>query len=226
MGKRLISTNSRVETILKGLPEGTNISAFVNGSVLDEYLPVYSQLRTESLYLLDIITDGAKEWTGNKLNINGSTDPRNNIDFYTKQTLERGIEWLKHGHHIKNPAVLKEAMSYYVSGDSGTSLSTQNEYVQSRYKEAANLIKKKDPDYSSFHVSIRNDADDILDHWKDKKADEHTIINGMWDEDVSYEVLAVCAQNGNLAMPIPPLECIRMLQKMETQFIIESIGEK
>ena len=68
MAKRLFSTDKRAETILAYLRDkDENLSAYISNSVVDETLPVYSQLRVEALYLLDFITDGAKDWTGNKL---------------------------------------------------------------------------------------------------------------------------------------------------------------
>ena len=215
MGKRLISTDSRTESIIKKLPDATNISAFMCNAALDEVLPVYSHLRVEALYLLDVITDGAKEWTGNKLIVNGSADPRDSLEFYTKQTFERGIEWLKRGHHIKNCAVLNDGIGFYVSGDSSKVLSNQNDYVNGQLDEITKVIKEVDPSYSGFRISLGNYARDVLDHW-DK----------LWDNDLAYDILAVCAQNENWAVPIPPMKCISLLQKMETQFITEAIGEK
>lgn len=215
MGKRLISTDGRTETIIKSLPEGTSISSFMCAATLDEVLPVYSHLRIEALYLLDIITDGAKEWTGNKLIVNGSSDPRDSKEFYIKQTFERGIEWLKRGHHIRNCAVLKDGINYYVSGGNSEVLSDQNEYVNRQLDEIVKKIKEVDPSYSGFRISLGNYARDVLDHWDD-----------LWDDDLAYDILAVCAQNEDWAVPIPAMKCISLLQKMETQFITEAIGEK
>ena len=99
MGKRLISTDSRTESIIKKLPDGTNISAFMCNAALDEVLPVYSHLRVEALYLLDVITDGAKEWTGNKLIVNGSADPRDSLEFYTNPDIEPGKEYYYHSDY-------------------------------------------------------------------------------------------------------------------------------
>lgn len=57
MAKRLFSTDKRAETILSYLREKEeNVSGYISNAVVDETLPVYSQLRVEALYLLDFIT--------------------------------------------------------------------------------------------------------------------------------------------------------------------------
>lgn len=215
MGKRLVSTDGRTETILKSLPDGSKISAFFCSAALDEVLPVYSHLRIDALYLLDVVTDGAKEWSGNKLIINGSSDPRDSIEYYTKQTFERGIDWLKRGHHIKDKNVLLDGIGYYATGGRGEKISTQNDYVQSQLKQMSDKIEAIDPTYQSFHICLGNDARDVLKYW-DK----------LWDDDLSYDVLGVCALNEKWDIPITPMKCISLLQRMETQFITEAIGEK
>lgn len=93
MAKRLFSTDKRAETILSYLREKEeNVSGYISNAVVDETLPVYSQLRVEALYLLDFITDGAKDWTGNKLIIATGEDE---IQYHTRSTIGRGVEWLK-----------------------------------------------------------------------------------------------------------------------------------
>lgn len=68
MAKRLFSTDKRAETILAYYRDkDANLSSYISNSVVDETLPVYSELRIEALYLLDFITDGAKDWTGRNL---------------------------------------------------------------------------------------------------------------------------------------------------------------
>ena len=215
MAKRLFSTDKRSETILAYLrAKDANVSAYISNSVVDETLPVYSQLRVEALYLLDYITDGAKDWTGNKLRITTGEDE---VQFYIRQTLGRGVAWLKRGHHIKNGDILRDILGYYnqdsLSG--GISLNDVADTVKmdvQNVKDKFMEIGLKTPDY---HNSLGGIASVVLDHW-----------NELWNWDGSYNIIISVIHSENPIEKIDPFTAIRILQLMENQFILEAIDEK
>lgn len=215
MAKRLFSTDKRAETILAYLRDkDENLSAYISNSVVDETLPVYSQLRVEALYLLDFITDGAKDWTGNKLIIATGEDE---VQFYVRQTIGRGVAWLKRGHHIKNCNILRDVVGYYnqSSWNGGVTMDEVNENVKADAERAREKLKEIDPNYNDFHVDLGSLARDVLDHWDE-----------LWDWDGAYDIIISVVYCENPPGKIDPFIAIRMLQLMENQFIIEAIGEK
>ena len=215
MAKRLFSTDKRAETILAYLRDkDENLSAYISNSVVDETLPVYSQLRVEALYLLDFITDGAKDWTGNKLIIATGEDE---VQFYVRQTIGRGVAWLKRGHHIKNGNILRDVVGYYnqSSWNGGVTMDEVNENVKADAERAREKLKEIDPNYNDFHVGLGSLARDVLDHWDE-----------LWNWDGAYDIIISVVYCENPLVKIDPFIAIRMLQLMENQFITEAIGEK
>lgn len=215
MAKRLFSTDKRAEKILAHLRDNDgNLSAYISGAVVDETLPVYSQLRTEALYLLDFITDGAKEWQGNKLIIATGEDE---VDFYVRQTLGRGVSWLKRNHHIKNGDVLRSVVGHYHESpwNGGVTMDEVNENVKADVERIRAKLKEIDPKYNDFHVGLGSLARDVLDRW-DK----------LWDDDDAYNIIISVIYCENPLGKIDPFYAISMLQRMENQFIIEAIGER
>lgn len=215
MAKRLFSTDKRAETILAYLRDkDENLSAYISNSVVDETLPVYSQLRVEALYLLDFITDGAKDWTGNKLIIATGEDE---VQYYVRQTIGRGVAWLKRGHHIKNGNILRDVVGYYnqSSWNGGVTMDEVNENVKADAERVREKLKEIDPKYNDFHVGLGSLARDVLDHWDE-----------LWDWDGAYDIIISVVYCENPLGKIDPFVAIRMLQVMENQFIIEAIGEK
>ena len=163
MAKRLFSTDKRAETILSYLRgKEENVSGYISNAVVDETLPVYSQLRVEALYLLDFITDGAKDWTGNKLII---------------ATGEDEIQY----HHIKNVNVLRDVISHYNTGpwSGGTSMDNLNEYVKGNIEIVRTKLKEIDSDYNDFHIGLGSLGRDVLDHW-----------DVLWDWDEAYNLIS------------------------------------
>jgi len=191
-----------------------NLSAYISGAVVDETLPVYSQLRTEALYLLDFITDGAKEWQGNKLIIATGEDE---VDFYVRQTLGRGVSWLKRNHHIKNGDVLRSLVGHYHESpwNGGVTMEEVNNNVKADVDRIREKLKKIDPKYNDFHVGLGSLARDVLDHW-----------DMLWDDDDAYNIIISVVYSENPLGKIDPFYAISMLQRMENQFIIEAIGER
>lgn len=215
MAKRLFSTDKRAETILAYLRDkDENLSAYISNSVVDETLPVYSQLRVEALYLLDFITDGAKDWTGNKLIIATGEDE---VQYYVRQTIGRGVAWLKRGHHIKNGNILRDVVGHYnqSSWNGGVTMDEVNENVKADAERVREKLREIDPKYNDFHVGLGSLARDVLDHWDE-----------LWDWDGAYDIIISVVYCENPLGKIDPFVAIRMLQVMENQFIIEAIGEK
>mgnify|MGYP007010171161 CR=1 FL=1 len=215
MAKRLFSTDKRSETILAYLrAKGENVSAYISNSVVDETLPVYSNLRVDALYLLDYITDGAKDWTGNKLNISAGEDE---VQFYTRQTIGRGIAWLKIGHHIKDCAILQDVIGYFnqdsLSG--GISINNVPDTVKSDVQKVREKLTEIDAKPTDCHNNLGGLARDVLEHWEK-----------LWDWNGSYDILISVVYCENPIGKIDPFAAIRMLQLMENQFILEAINEK
>lgn len=214
MAKRLFSADKRAEKILSHLRENNgNLSAFISDAVIDEVLPVYSQLRIEALYLLDYIIDGAKEWTGNKLILATGEDE---LIFYIRQTLGRGVSWLNRNHHIRNGEVLKELISYYYENpcDGGIDMDNVNDYVKANIKKVQEKFKVIDPKYKCL-AGLGSLARDVIDCW-DK----------FWDDSDAYDLILSVILQENLRKNFDPIVVIKMLQTMENQFILEAIGER
>lgn len=215
MAKRLFSTDKRAEKILSHLRENeANVSEFISNAVVDETLPVFSQLRIEALYLLDFITDGAKDWRGNKLIIATGEDE---VDYYTRQTLGRGVSWLKRHHHIKNGDVLRDLVGNYNQSawNGGIDINEVNDNIKNDMKRMTEVLKNIDTKYNDYHIGLGSLARDVLDHWEE-----------LWDSDEAYDIIIDVVYCENPLGKIDPFYAISMLQRMENQFIIEAIGEK
>lgn len=219
MSKRLFSLDKRVETILDKLrTNGENVSAYVNASILDEALPVYSQLRIEALYLLDVITDGARNWTGPKLLIateNGYMDAKCNPQFVAKQTLGRGITWLS-THHIRDVGVLEEIYAHYCAceEDGGVSSEEVNDYVKLEIERVTSKLKEIDSSYSHDGATVNQIVRTVLSNW-----------DAMWDYAESYGIFNSLIQYDSFPKSLEPLKVVQLLQWMENQFIVEAINE-
>lgn len=216
MAKRLFSADKRAEKILSHLRDNNeNLSAFISAAVIDEVLPVYSQLRVEALYLLDYVIDGAKDWIGSKLIIDIDED---DLEFYTRQTLGRGVAWLGRDHHIKNCDVLKALVAYFEEcpWNGGVTIDVDmSEYVRDNVKRMREKLKEIDSEYRDNRGGLGSLGRDILDHW-DK----------FWDDPDAYDLIHSVVFCENLNKKIDPFTAIQMLQVMENQFIIEAIGER
>ena len=215
MAKRLFSSDKRSETILSYLRESeANVSGYISNAVVDETLPVYSQLRVEALYLLDFVTDGAKDWTGNKLIIATGEDE---VQYHTKSTIGRGVEWLKRNHHIKNVNVLRDVVGNFNTGpmSGGTMINDLNDNVKNNMDAVRAKLKEIDPKYNDFTIGLGSLARDVLDHW-----------DAMWDMDIAYDLLISVVYCEKPLGKINPFHAINLLQRMENQFIVEAIGEK
>lgn len=219
MSKRLFSLDKRVETILDKLrANGENVSAYVNASILDEALPVYSQLRVEALYLLDVITDGARNWTGPKLLIateNGYMDAKCNPQFVAKQALGRGLTWLS-THHIRDVGVLEEIYAHYCAceEDGGVSSEEVNDYVRLEIERVTSKLREIDSAYSHDGATVNQIVRTVLSNW-----------NAMWDYADSYGIFDSLVQYDSFPKSLEPLKVVQLLQWMENQFIVEAINE-
>lgn len=214
MAKRLFSSSKRAESILADLRQkDINLSEYISNAVIDEKLPVFSQLRTEALYLLDYITDGAADWTGSKLMLASGTDK---IQYYTIQALERGVTWLKNGHHIKDPSVLQKIISFFATDieDDDTN-EPYSEYTAFHVKQVQEKIHSTNPDISNLPNDFGHLAGIILDNW-----------DAYWDWDISYELIIDVILCEEPIEKIDPFDAISYLQWIENQFIIEMFKDK
>ncbi|HCB92246.1 MAG TPA: hypothetical protein DEP57_00290 [Selenomonas sp.] len=215
MPKRLLSTDKRAEAILDHMKKNNaNISGYICSAVIDEYLPVYSTLRIEALYLLDYVIDGAKDWKGNKLIVGSDEDEKNYI---IRQTLGRSISWLKENHKIKKCNVIRDIVLCFFESElcGGVQLKNLNDNVKKNIDDVKIKLKEIDGDYSESYIGLGNLSLEILDRW-DK----------LWECDTAYDVLISVVYCENMKYKIDPLDAIKMVQNIENEFIIEAIGEK
>lgn len=213
MAKRLFSTSKRAEKILSHLrDQDANLSEYISNSVLDEALPVYSQLRIEALYLLDYVTDRAQDWTGAKLQLATGIDE---TQYYTIQTLERGVAWLKK-HHIQNPNVLKDVVAFFATDieSPDSSKEAYSEFTESHIKQIHEKIRAADSDISDIPNTFGHLAGFILNQW-----------DIFWDMDVSYDLILDVVLCEQPIENIDPFHAINLLQRMENQYILEAIQE-
>lgn len=214
MGKRLITTNNRAELIIRNL-KNAGISTFVNTAIIDATIPIYSQyLRKECLWLIDVVTDGAQDWRGNKLQ-DCEYDPRNNITDHVRSVLGRGVTWLKK-HHIKDESVLRHIIKHYackpIYCNDGHNY---NNYVCDQIKNMIDKIKSIDTNYKRPDTkAIGVIACDVINHW-----------SNLWDDNASYDILISCILLENIKESIEPMDAIHILQNFESQFILEYLSE-
>ncbi len=215
MAKRLLSTNNRAEAILDFLKKNnTNISEYICASVLDEYLPVYSSLRVDALYLLDYVINGAKEWRGNKLL---TENDENEKIYIIRQTLGRSISWLKRAHKIKKCSVIRDIVLCFCVSElsGGVVLKDLNDNVIKEIDNIKTKLRDIDDDYNGNYIGLGDLALNVLDHW-DK----------LWDCDTAYDVIISVIYCENFKIKIDPFDAIKFTQNVENQFILEAVGEK
>lgn len=216
MAKRLLSTNNRAEAILDYVKKNnnTNISEYICAAVIDEFLPVYSALRKEALYLLDYAIDGAKEWRGSKLVFASDDDE---MDYTIRQTLGRSVSWLKRRHKIKKCSVIRDIVLCFRESElgGGVALKDLNDNVKIEIDDIKLKIKDVDGDYDCNYVGLGSLALDILDHW-----------DNLWDCDTAYDVIISVIYCERFRIVLDPLDAIKMIQNVENQYIIEAINDK
>ncbi len=213
MSKRLLSTDKRTEAILDYIKKNNaNISSYVCGSVLDEFLPVYSSLRIEALYLLDYVIDGAREWKGNKLVFGADDDEK---DYIIRQTLGRSVYWLKRNHKIKKSGVIRDIVLYFCESElsGGVTLKELNDNEKKYIDAIKGKLKEIDSDYN--YIGLGGLALEILDRWDE-----------FWEYDAAYDVIISVIYREKMKFGIEPMVVIKLVQNIENQFIIEAIGEK
>lgn len=211
MAKRLFSSDKRSEAILNRIKsENSNISAYISSAVINGMLPCYGSLYVEALYLLDMVIDGAKDWSGNRLVIMGSNQ-RDEIIYTMKQALDRTIMWLRDGHRIKDPGVLKYMLSFYDSGIVETDEFTElSDAIKDSVFAMADKIKAIDPDYLGMPFGLASISRDILDHW-----------DSLWDDRDAYEVLFSLTYYYTPRKTIDPYNVIHFMKAVELQYIKE-----
>lgn len=220
MTKRLVSTDERIDKIINIYKEsGMLVSKIVNDSILNNVLPIFSRtLRTEALYLLDVITNGAKDWTGNKLMLSsekGLVSATEKHQFVVMQTLGRGVLWLKK-HNIQDCSVLREiAMYYYNSSLSGGVKQEElNEYVLENINCVIKKLKEIDSKYNEIYIGLGQLVLDVLDHWDE-----------LWNWEYSYDLISSLIYCDSPRKDIEPMRAINIMQMFETQFIMEMIED-
>lgn len=217
MTKKLFSIHKRANTLLDYAKEqGINVSAFVSDAVVDEVLPVYSSLRVEALYLLDLWGEDAKSLRGTKLKNNDIIDPFLDLDYTIRQSLSRGVMWLMRGHRIRNKSVLEQIIFRFQTNtaNGGKANDRLNEYVLNLKSEMEKKLKEIDSSYQGFNDSLGGVAQEVLRRWEQ-----------LWNEEISYQILSMCILCENLISKIEVMEAIFMLQALENQFILEVLNE-
>lgn len=196
--------------------QGISIDAYINTAIRDSILPLDTSLRMEALYLLDHITDNAAAWSGAKLI---STTKSEDTYFVTLQTIGRGITWLSHCHYIHNCSVLLDLANLYHSSpsDGGVSLAESDNQVNVTVRNAAAAMTSRlqsiDPDYRQMHPGLGALVRDILAHWSD-----------LWDTPDAYRLIMIMVQCEYPIRKIEPYQALRILQTLESQYILETLS--
>ena len=217
MTKKLFSIHKRANTLLEYAKEQKiNVSAFVSDAIVDEILPVYSNLRVEALYLLDLLGEDEKSFIGTKLKNNDISNSFLDLDYTIRQSLSRGVMWLMRGHRIRNKGVLEQIISrFHVNtANGGIENERLNSHVLNLKHEMEKKIKEIDPSYQGFNDSLGGIAQEVLRRW-----------NQLWDEEIAYQILSACILCENLISRIEVMEAIAILQIIENQFILEVLNE-
>lgn len=181
---------------------GNKPLVFLFASILNYFMPKYA-LYKDASNLLNYITDNTK------------TQTEEIIEQKARQALANGVLWLKDNHHIKKCDTLLETIDYfppskYQNGKLCESLSNQEIETVNKLKEEFTKVNPHCSQAASFGVG--NLAREVLSYW-----------DQMWDLDISYDLLALVIQSDNLQRPLPPMFAIETLERMENQFIIETI---
>lgn len=207
MAKIIFSTDKRAERILQSM-RNENVCDYINNAVLDEALPLFSELRIYALHLLDLITVDTKDRDGNKL------IGEDEIEIYTRQILSQGIGWLGHNHHIKRCDILSDIITHFNLGPwtGGVIMEDVNQNVRQEVDIVRNKLKDINHKYNDFHVGLGSMGRDVLEHW------EH-----LWNWDNSYDLIMSVVTCENSLKKIDPFLAIKLLRAMEDQFIIENI---
>ena len=140
---------------------GEKIGSIINTSILNQFLPVSTTLRTEASFLL-------------QNGVAGDVD-----SWVAKQCVSRGIKWLCK-HPIRDKSVLTISLSSFSFGFNRPSGHiTGNNFVIEQYKKVQALLKSCVPNYSPSSFAYDGLVDDIFSHWDD-----------IWPYEMVYDVLS------------------------------------
>lgn len=213
MALYFFNIDERSKSLLNELKKGKgNPSSILCDSLINAFLPEFDQkLYLDALFLLDQITNNAKDWNGAKLILPPTEDKP---IYYIRQALGRGIEWLKDGHHIQDADLLKDMLHFFYESplDGGVKMEDLNSYTKSLLDQIYDELNLIDPTHHYTYSGLGSAGKDILRNW-DK----------LWDIDLSYEVLMSIVYSEYLSYDIDFLTVLIFLKNLENQYIYELI---
>lgn len=213
MALYFFNIDERSKSLLKELKKGKgNPSSIICESLINAFMPEFDQkLYLDALFLLDQITNNAKEWTGAKLILPPTEDKPT---YYIRQALGRGIEWLKDGHHIQDPDLLNDILHFFCEFplDGGVKMEELNLYTKSLLERLYDQLNMIDPSHRYTYSGLGSAGKDILRNW-----------DNLWDIDLSYEVLMSIVYSEHLLYDVDFLTALIFLKNLENQYIFELI---
>lgn len=189
MARKLFESDAAVDELLERYSKenGIKIGKAINQAVYNEFLPREAQVLTvEANYVL-------QEHMANRLD-----------EFTIKQSLSRGITWLKN-FPIEDSQILRDILTHYNNTPfQEPEVDNRNEYVKKMFDDAEAKLKEVDPSYENYHSSIVSLGEDICMHWKD-----------VWQEKVMYEVISYMVYACDVERPYDWYDCISYLKQIE-----------
>lgn len=189
MARKLFESDQAVDELLDRYSKeaGVKIGKAINQAVYNEFLPRESQtLMVEGNYIL-------QEHMAGRLD-----------EFTLKQSLSRGISWLKN-FPIEDSQILRTILTHYNNTPfQEPEEDNRNDYVKQLFDDAEARLKEVDPGYVNYHTSIISLGEDICMHWKD-----------VWQDKVMYEVISYLVYTCDMKRPYDWYTCISYLKQIE-----------
>ena len=189
MGRKLFDADPVVEELLSRYAKenGVKIGKKINQSIYNEFLPQEVQtLVIEANYILE-------------QHISGNLDEK-----MIKQSLSRGVSWLKN-YPIDDNQVIRSILMHYGNIPFDESqISRCNQLVKKLYKDVEAKLKEVDESYINYHFSLISLGDDICAHWKD-----------VWKDSIMYEIISYMIYACDVKRPYDWYDCLYYLKQIE-----------
>ena len=189
MGRKLFEADDAVEQLLSRYAKehGVKIGSKINQSVYNAFLPQEAQpLVVEANYIL-------QEHMAGRLQ-----------EDTIKQSLSRGISWLKN-YPIDDSQIISSILTHYNNAPfKMPEMDQRNKYVKKLYEDAESKLKEIDKSYVNYYTTAVSLGEDICAHWQD-----------VWQERVMYEVLSYMIYACKVERPYDWYDCIAYLKQIE-----------
>ena len=190
MARKLFDAEKGAEELLDKYSDknGVKIGRAINQAIYNEFLPrAVPTLSVEANHILHE-------------HLNGSLS-----NFTMKQSLSRGITWMKN-YPTENGKLFKIILSHYENVPlQSTDEDTRNDTVKRIFEAAEKKLKEVDSSYVNYNTSLVGFGEDICMHWAD-----------VWQDMEMYEVLSYIVYSCDIHRPYDWYDCIMYLREMET----------